>query len=97
VLVALAVMGIAIQVFVSLFNHSVDIGATARYRSMAARIAEDQLDAITRAPAQFRWEVPALNADLLFPVRLAEDDPPAGNPVAHPGAMPPDESAFKRE
>lgn len=97
VLVALAVMGIAIQVFVSLFNHSVDIGATARYRSLAAHIAEDQLNAITRAPEQFRWEVPAMNADVLFPVRLAEDDPPAGNPVPLPLAMPPEESAYRRE
>ncbi len=97
VLVALAVMGIAIQVYVSLFNNSVDLGSTAQHRSLAARFAEDQLNAILRAPDQFRWEVPALGADAVFPVKLAEDDPPAGNPIAHPLAMPPEETAFRRE
>jgi type II secretory pathway pseudopilin PulG len=98
VLVALSVIGFAITIFISLFNSSVDLGVTARNRSIATRLAEDQLAAITRAPQDFVWAIPeGAPEDGLFPVRLGADDPPAGNAFDLPAAMPPEESAFSRE
>lgn len=98
VIVALAIIGFATQIFISLFNSSVELGVTARNRAIAARIAEDQLNAITRAPADFTWALPEDGpGDALFPVRLGPDDPPAGNAPDLPAAMPPAEDAFRRE
>ncbi len=97
VLAALAVVGVAATVFMSFFVSSVDLAGSARNRGIAATLAEEQLSALTRQPEQFQWCVPSSPTQEHFDIRLADDDPKAGNPCELPAVLPAEERANLRE
>lgn len=93
-LVALAVIGVAVSVFVSLYGKSRELGRRSVNRAIATELAQAQLAAIVDSPEQFLWEFPE-EPGRRFPIRSAADDPPAGNPFAPP-VIPPVEPDAKR-
>jgi prepilin-type N-terminal cleavage/methylation domain-containing protein len=96
-LIAIAVMSIAIMVFVSFYSSAETMNRTAVERAAAVHIAEDQLQAIIRNPANFVWQIPEQPAEELFPILQTEEDPPLGKPVALPAAMPVERTAYQRQ
>ena len=96
-LVALAVMSVAVSVFISMYGSSLDLATTAKQRSLALNLAEEQLAAITSHPAHFVWKLPEDGAEQTrFAIELTGEDPKAGNEAGVPGAMPADPAAFRR-
>lgn len=96
-LVSLSVIGVAVAVYVSLYTSSLEIGESARNRELAIGLAKGQLYTITEQPETFLWKV-ASPLDLeQFEVKLAEDDPKAGNPFSLPASMPADKRAYTRQ
>ncbi len=59
VLVALAVVGVAVTVFFSLFSSSIRFAETSRNESIAASLAEEQLVAVCQNPSSFNWGLKA--------------------------------------
>jgi prepilin-type N-terminal cleavage/methylation domain-containing protein len=86
--VALAVMSVAIGIFVQLFGSSLDLARQGRDHTIAAGLADAQLNTIVQRPNDFRWERDPEAEERPFPIRLATDDPRAGNPFAGPEALP---------
>jgi hypothetical protein len=75
-IVALAVAGVAVSVFVGMFNACLNVSRSQRNRTIAMELAEEQLAAITRNPEKFIWH--SQNSSGKFPVTLHEL-PPVGN------------------
>lgn len=96
-IVALAVIGVAGTVLVSMYASSVDLGRSARNRTVAAQLAEEQLGAILRHPDQFRWEVPATASKDPFPISPMTEAAKGKNLVKAPSAMPLNDNSFQRE
>ncbi len=88
-IVALAVLSVAVTVFVQLFNASLGLGRSAQDHSVAGELARGQLEAIIRAPEQFLWQVPASPGEAAFPILASAEDPPAGNSFDAPAVLPP--------
>lgn len=86
--VALAVMSVAVAIFVKLFGGTLDLARQGRNHDIAASIAESQLNTLVHHPNRFRWEREDDTLEKPFPIRLAEDDPRAGNPFQPPEALP---------
>lgn len=97
VLVALGVMGIATGIFISLFTSSLDLSRKAAKETVAANIAESKLSMIVRHPDRMVWEFERRDSHGRIPLLVDLEDPPAGNRVDLPLAMPADESAHARE
>lgn len=55
VLVALAVVGVAVTVFFSLFTSSLGLAESSRNQSIAATLAEEQLVAVCQNPGKYEW------------------------------------------
>ena len=89
VVVAVAILGVAISIFVSLYSGSLSLAETGKSRSIAVVLAEGQLNAILDNPDAFRWESGEGQVD----IRLGTDDPAAGNAFSAPGALPPEARA----
>jgi prepilin-type N-terminal cleavage/methylation domain-containing protein len=96
-IVALAVISVAATVYFSFYASSLMIGRTAKNRTVAMQLAEAQLHVIQRHPDRFLWQTPETPDNGRFPVLLAENDPPAGNPVSPPAILPVEERARRRE
>lgn len=54
-LVALAVMGVATGVIISLFTASLDLSANSRHQRIASSLAEETLHALMADPASYEW------------------------------------------
>lgn len=96
-LVALAVLGVAVTVFISLYTSSLDLSRVAQNREVAASIADARLTEIVAAPANYKWMQGDAGEETRFPIQLTGEDPEAGNPVAAPAAMPPEPRAFNAQ
>lgn len=96
-IVALAIIGIGASIFVRLYTASADLGRAAQNQSIAIRLAEQQIAAITHHPEQFQWNRPDTLGDTPFPISLGPDDPKSGNPFGEPSALPADLPARERE
>jgi len=97
-LVALAVISVAVSVFMSLYISSLDLAAGAHQRQLAMNLAHEQLAAITTSPGAFVWELPEDGAEeTRFPIELTGEDPNAGNEGGTPQAMPPEPSAYEKQ
>lgn len=96
-LVALAVLGVAVTVFISLFTSSIDISQTASNRGVAASIADARLTDIVAAPERYQWLQEPGAEETRFPIQLTGEDPAAGNPVSPPSAMPPEPRAYETQ
>lgn len=96
-IVALAVVSVAATIFVKMHTMSLDLARTARNRTVAARLAEEQMAAILRNPAQFKWSAEGAKSGELFPVYPAQESAPAPVAVAGPTVMPSMERAVRRE
>ncbi len=94
-IVALAVIGVAVSVFVSLYGKSRELGRRSINRAIAVELGQAQLAAIVDAPQQFFWEFPE-ESGRRFPIRLSEEDPVAGNLFAPPVVPPIEEDAKRR-
>jgi len=101
-LVALAVLGMAVTIGVSLYFASVGVCRSNRSDSTAAAIAEEQLAVLVSSPSAFVWDsVFKVPAGELAPVSLkGAKDPRQPQPAEIPGTvndqLPPDvrEAAF---
>ena len=80
VIVAIGVLSVAITIFAGLFGGSTELAKLAQQRTVAAGLADEQLSAILRDPAQFQWAVNSANGEGLFAIRQGDEDPAAGNP-----------------
>jgi len=96
-LVALSVIGVAVSVYVSLFSSSVEIGESARNRELAIGLAEGQLRDICARPNAFYWVLPEPLDLKRIELKLAADDPPAGNPFPLPSSLPLDRRSYNRQ
>ncbi len=96
-IVALAIISIAGTVFVSMYLSSMEMGRTARNRTIAARLADDQLNTLLRHPEQFQWNVPAEPNVDPFPVTLPDGQSSGKTAVGQPSVMPLNQNAFRRE
>lgn len=96
VLVALAVIGIAVSVFTSLYVSSLDLSYTASDERLASEIASARLAEIVASPGAFRWLTTG-EEDMRFPIQLTGEDPAAGNPVALPAALPAEPASYRRQ
>lgn len=96
-MVALAVMGVAISVFIQLYNASLDFAKTSVNSRIATAIANEQLHLMQRHPERFLWNISAPGADERFAITLGPDEPKAGNPAVLPSAMPAEVAAVARE
>lgn len=94
-LVGLAVVGVAVSLFVTLYMASLDLSRTASNRAIATKLAQERLAAITSAPGAYVWQVPAEAEDTRFSIQATGEDPTKGNPVALPAAMPADPTSFR--
>ena len=74
VLTALAVLSVALYIFIAMFLASLALGEGARLQDTAAAIASEQMQALVHAPGEFEWPafpgdgaaievMPALEAD----------------------------------
>lgn len=97
VIVALAVISIAVSVYARMLMTSVDLAKVSRNQYVAARLADGQLGAILLNPGQFQWDLPDEPTADLFPVRLGDDDPKAGNTFIGPGSTVADVWARRRQ
>jgi prepilin-type N-terminal cleavage/methylation domain-containing protein len=77
VIVAIAVLSVAVGVFVRLFGGSVDLAQIAQQRTIATGLADEQLSAILRHPDRFLWEEDDAGN---ISIRLTGEDPKPGNP-----------------
>ncbi len=96
-IVALGVVSVAGTVFLSMYGSSVQLAKTARDRTVATQLAEEQLADIIRSPEKYLWHVPASPDGQRFPVTAGPDDPRAGVPCGTPKAMPTLEGPHRRE
>ncbi len=96
-IVALAIISIAGTVFVSMYLSSMEMGRTARNRTMAARLADEQLNTLVRHPEQYQWNIPAEPNVEPFPITLAGSQGSTNNAVGQPSVMPLNQNAFRRE
>lgn len=96
-MVALAVMGVAISIFVQLYTVSLDFAKTSINSRIATAVASEQLHLMQRHPERFLWNISAPGADERFEINLGPDDPKAGNPAQAPAIMPAELSAVARE
>lgn len=96
-LVALAVMGIAVTVFMSLLVTSLDVNRTARSRLIAASLAESALNDILRNPAGFEWNLPTDGNAANFTLAPVSEVTPERLRFVAPSAMPADPKSHKRE
>lgn len=96
-IVALAIISIAGTVFVSMYLSSMEMGRTARNRTIAARLADEQLNTLLRHPEQYQWNLPAEPNGESFPVTLAGSPSSSKNAVGQPSVMPLNQNAFRRE
>ncbi|HPO12091.1 MAG TPA: type II secretion system protein [Candidatus Hydrogenedentes bacterium] len=97
IIVALAVISIAGTVFVSMYMSSMDLARTARNRTIAARLAEEQLNTILRSPAQFHWNIPQTPTMDPFSITAGESKDSRTNTLGLPSVMPLNQNAFNRE
>lgn len=96
-IVALGVLSVAGTVFLSMYSSSVTLAKTARDRTVAAQLAEEQLGDILRSPHRYLWRVPETPGTEPFPIMAGPDDPKAGVPCAPPSAMPTQTAPYRRE
>ncbi len=93
---ALAILGLAVTLMLSLFFRSTELGDTVRNRTLAAELAETQLAAILATPEYFTWRLPAdrplhaLGSTALFPVTPlgSEAGPDETYPWRPPSVLP---------
>ena len=95
VVVAVAVLGVAISIFVSLYSGSLGLAQAGKNRSIAATLAEGQLNTILNNPQDFLWETNETDGTLA--IRLGEDDPAAGNNFDTPSTLPLERRARDRQ
>ncbi len=93
---ALAVVGVASTIFVSLLNQGMGLGRSARNRTIAVHLAEAQLGALQQHPERFLWPA-ALPGQDRFPVTSMEPNLQGYTPVAPPSVFPTDQRSRARE
>ena len=96
-MVALAVMGVGVSIFIQLYSASLDFAKTSVNSRIATAIANEQLHVMQRHPERFLWNISAPGADERFEITLGPDDPKAGNPATLPSVMPAEIAAVARE
>ncbi len=94
-LVGLTVISVAVTLFVTLYMSSMDLSRRASNRTIATRLAQETLTAITASPGAFVWQTSAGVEDTRFPIEATGDDPSKGNPVALPAALPAEPVSFR--
>ena len=92
ILAALAVISIATTIVITLFTASVTLAKSNRSRAVAATLAQEQIDLLTRQPGQFDW--PAFDRPGQLEPVVAKS---GANTVQPPVALPTAEDAARRE
>jgi hypothetical protein len=95
-IVALAVMGVATTIFVSLYRTSMELASSGSHQLVAAQLAEAQLQDIVRHPENYLWEIPETPDAARYRVKQDEDDPLVGLSFAGPGVAPAADTANLR-
>ena len=86
-IVALTVLAAALTSLIAMYGISLNLADKSRQESLAADMAASQLATILSVPDMFLWKCGISDASRLFPIRLGEDDPKAGNPIDPPGVI----------
>lgn len=96
ILVALVVLSVGITIFISLFSSSLALAQSGRNQTVAAALAEEQLQTLLHSPQQYNWNLQGAAPGQLVEVTLHNE--PA-NPVRHfapPSILPVDKKAATR-
>lgn len=97
VLVAFAVLGIGISVFVQLFSSSLALAKNSRSQSVAAALAEAQLQDILANPDAYRWPSASIQPGALVEMGLVNEQVPGPHGCTVPAVMPVAQQADARE
>jgi prepilin-type N-terminal cleavage/methylation domain-containing protein len=76
ILVALVVVGVATSVFIQLFSLSLTMARTSQNQALAATLADEQMNALLRAPRAYDWHLAGAAPGQLIAVtpRQAQED-----------------------
>ena len=97
ILVALAVMSVAVSVFLSLFTASLDLAQSNRNKTIAASLAEEQMAALLRAPNQYDWHLQKASSGELVEITAAASNGENDGRFTPPGVLPVLPQASTRE
>ncbi len=97
ILVALAVTSVGITVFLSLYSSSVNLAQTSRNQSVAASLAEEQLQALRQHPGAFQWPEPDAAAGTLVEVTAKDTSDPEWRSFKPPSVLPTNPRQSARE
>jgi prepilin-type N-terminal cleavage/methylation domain-containing protein len=97
ILVAFAVLGIGISVFVTLFSSSLALAKNSRSQTVAVSLAEAQLHDILSNFAAYQWPAAAIKPETLVEMGLAGEQVPKPHSFSPPAVMPVGERADQRE
>ncbi len=95
-IVAIAVVSVAATVFMSLYTSSLTLARAAQNKTVAATLAEEQMNAILQHPDHFYWAIPEEENAAQFPIGNSTEDPKVGNPVEAPTILPAEEWAKRQ-
>jgi prepilin-type N-terminal cleavage/methylation domain-containing protein len=98
ILVALAIVGVATYIIISLFSSAFSLAQNNRARRVAGALAEGQLADLMRNPAKYAWpDLKAAKVGELSEVSVRGETDKGGRVFDAPSVMPIDKRAFNRE
>lgn len=103
ILVAVAVLGVGITFFVSLFTSSKTLAQSCQNQTVAVSLAQEKLQEIVSNPAQYDWRIESLapgkqvEITVRQPANADSATPAKRQPITPPSLMPVEPSASRRE
>lgn len=88
ILVSVAVLGVAVSLFLSLFFSSLGLSQSSRSQCVASSLAEEQLLSVTRAPERFVWALGNVTPGQLVEIKPSESPESDAGHFAPPSSMP---------
>jgi hypothetical protein len=96
ILVALAVLSVGVTIFISLFSSSLALSQSSRNQTVAASLAEEQIQFLLHHPAQYDWHLETAKPGELIEVTIPGATE-KHHPCDPPGVLPVEPSASMRE
>ena len=96
ILVALAVLSVGVTIFVSLFSSSLALSQSSRNQTVAASLAEEQVQLLLHRPAQYDWHLETAKPGELVEVTVPNASE-RYHPCDPPSVLPVEPSASMRE
>ncbi len=97
ILVAFAVLGIGVSIFMQLFSSSLALAKNSRSQVVAVSLAEAQLHDILTNPDDYRWPSATIKPTALVEMGLSNEQVPESHRFTVPAVMPVAQRADDRE